>query len=925
MPITRTFLDWSRPLLGQAAEYLVARFSEPGRLELSRVVVATPASRPGRTLLNLLLQRARQEEWIFTPPQMLTVGALPECLYTSQRPLASDLVQQLTWVAALQDARPADLSAFAPKWPENNDVLQWLSLGRLLWRQHRELASDGLDFSHVCASNVKVDDFQEAIRWRALAKVQAAYLQKLDALELWDTQTARLFAIEHRECRTEKEIVLVGAADMNRATRLMLDQVADRVATLITAPAERADFFDQHGCLAPAAWKNVLIDIPLERVRVVDTAADQAEEAVRIVAGFDGRFRADQIVIGAPDESLAPRIQRCLSDCGVASRWVIGQTLQDTGPYRFLQAAADYANRRRFSEFAALARHPDVYDWLLQNTGGAHWLGELDAYHGEHLPPRLGHWLGDNKRFSQLKKAFEKVDTLLKPLRSNTRKLNEWAKPLQEMLAEVYGALQLDQQSADGHYLAKTLRAIRDALAEHAAVSPTVSPAISAADAIRLLLESLSGKTLAPLPSEDALEVLGWLELPLDDAPALVVTSFNEGRVPTSLNSDIFLPNRLRRKLGIEDNDRRYARDAYATSLLLAARQEVYFIVGRRDTEGNPLIPSRLLFAAPEDQIAQRVRHCFQAQDAVQQRRLKSNAPQAGAESRFYVPRPKPLEQPIESLSVTEFGGYLACPYRYYLRRCLKLQTSDDSAEELGAADFGNLLHDVLARFGLSEQRDLQNAEAIFQFLQDALRRAVAAQYGKQHLPAVNVQLAHLRRRLEAFAHWQAEHARQGWRIIHTETSSQDAPTRLKLKDRSILLRGRIDRIDRNEASGQWRILDYKTSDAAKTPEQTHRRAGAWIDLQLPLYQLLARSLGVTGEIELGYILLPKDIARVGEAMAAWDDELIAAAHDVARCAAEDILDEKFWPPTDPPPPTMTEFSDICQDDAFERGVLEYE
>ena len=92
-----------------------------------------------------------------------------------------------------------------------------------------------------------------------------------------------------------------------------------------------------------------------------------------------------------------------------------------------------------------------------------------------------------------------------------------------------------------------------------------------------------------------------------DDAPALVVSGFNEGRVPASLNSDVFLPNQLRRALGIEDNDRRYARDAYALSVLAASREELRLIAGRRSGEGEPMLPSRLLFTCDEPAMANRV------------------------------------------------------------------------------------------------------------------------------------------------------------------------------------------------------------------------------------------------------------------------------------------------------------------------------
>ena len=45
------------------------------------------------------------------------------------------------------------------------------------------------------------------------------------------------------------------------------------------------------------------------------------------------------------------------------------------------------------------------------------------------------------------------------------------------------------------------------------------------------------------------------LELHLDDAPVAVITGMNEPFVPQAINAHAFLPNSLRTKLGIEDND----------------------------------------------------------------------------------------------------------------------------------------------------------------------------------------------------------------------------------------------------------------------------------------------------------------------------------------------------------------------------------
>ena len=119
----------------------------------------------------------------------------------------------------------------------------------MLQRQHRELAADELDFAKVAQRGQALASFRETRRWEFLSTVQSRYLAILDALGLWDQQTARLVAIERRECSSDKDILLVGTTDMNSATRHMLDQVADRVTALIHAPESLADRFDAHGCL----------------------------------------------------------------------------------------------------------------------------------------------------------------------------------------------------------------------------------------------------------------------------------------------------------------------------------------------------------------------------------------------------------------------------------------------------------------------------------------------------------------------------------------------------------------------------------------------------------------------------------------------------------------------------------------------------
>jgi RecB family exonuclease len=266
-------------------------------------------------------------------------------------------------------------------------------------------------------------------------------------------------------------------------------------------------------------------------------------------------------------------------------------------------------------------------------------------------------------------------------------------------------------------------------------------------------------------------------------------------------------------------------------------------------------------------------------------------------------------------MSVTSFKEYLACPYRFYLKRVLKLEPLDDSPDELDAAAFGTLLHDVLELFGADlEAREWKDSEKIHLLLQAILDDLVRRRYGPHPVPAVSVQVEQIRYRLKNFAQWQADWVAQGWRIKHTETSAFREPPYLEVDGERMFLRARVDRIDYHAKKDEWFVLDYKSGEAGDTPDKTHRPRGQWHDLQLPLYRELARFLGIQGKVRLGYILLPKDVGRIGLAPAEWSEvelkQALATAGDVVRR----VRRQEFWPPASEPPAFSEDFAAICQD-----------
>ncbi|HUG93595.1 MAG TPA: PD-(D/E)XK nuclease family protein [Planctomycetaceae bacterium] len=879
--------------------------------------------------MEILVERAAQDGRGLVPPQIVTVGRLPEMLYEARRPFAEDLTQQLAWVKALRSVPRERLTPLIRQRPDDGDLGGWLPLGEMLATLHRELTADGLEFRHVLERGRQLATFDEAPRWELLSDVRDRYLAILDGLEMWDRQSARLYAIEHRECRADFDLVLVGAVDLNRATRAMLDQVADRVTALVFAPPELAGRFDEHGCLVPEAWQDAIIDGVFERTEIADGPADQAAAIARTLGGFAGRYAADEIVVGVPDVGLVPWITQRLEECGLPVRYGVGTEIPHTGPGRLLRSVAEFLERRTFAALAALVRHPDL-DLRLKAAGaGDDWLTEFDEFYAAHLPFGVPDVDADDfGGGGGMAAACRKVLELTDPLTGPDRTPGEWAPAIIGLLLDVYADCDLDQADPRDRSVVVACEAVREAVDVYRRIPAELAPRINGAEVIGHVLRTIANETVPAAARTAAIELVGWLELPLDDAPALVVAGFNEGFVPSSLNADAFLPNELRRCLALNDNARRYARDAYALSLLANSRRALKMIAGRRTAEGDPLVPSRLLFAGPDDELPHRVLKLFSPPP-----KSRVADPFAGsltpgrARSAFEVPRPTPLKVPVPFMRVTEFSEYLKCPYRYYLRRHLKLEACETSAEELDGGAFGGLMHDVLERFGQCDDvKSSTRPEEIMAFLNAALDLVAGSVFTSTPLPAVGVQLEQVRLRLKAFAEWQAGWAAEGWRIACTEQQVDGERAFLLVDGVPMLLRGRIDRIDVRETSRglEFVVFDYKTGDAGRTPEQTHRQARSeWVDLQLPLYRHLVRALdepAVEGAVRLGYILLPRDVRRTGAELAEWTaadlEEADRVAHEVVRA----IRREVFWPLA-PEAAGFDEFAAICQEQLLGESV----
>ncbi len=920
MPIERHFLGWDAPALPRAVVWLRDRFGD----DMSGVTVVTPGGRAGRRLLELLV--GATPGGALQPPRLITAGSLPERLYGSDDPVADPVACLLAWVAVLRDADDATVQQLTPQRPAYDDALGWLDLAEELASLRERLAAEGKSAADAAAIGPE--------RWRAVATLEQAYEQRLTAAQQVDKHAARRLALETREHEPPAEpldpcdtIVLLGTVELPAVARRLLAACGESVHALVVAPESEADAFHDDGTLRAEAWVDRRVAIDDARLRTVDGPTDQARAALGAIAEVagEGERTADAVTIGLGDEALGPTLRRVLDEAGVPVRLVAGRPVTGSRPARLLSATGRYARSRRWSDFAALLRQPDVESWLMEggavlpdDLGDA--LSLLDRYLNDHLQGRTtAGWLGE--RGPRIKAVHDAVWSLLPDQPSQRRPIAAWADPFAKTLAAVYGRATLNHFDPGDAALIHALGAIGGAIDTLRAVADE-SLTLDAASWVDLLMTQLADQSIPPASGGPAVELLGFLELPLDDAPVAIVAGINEGAIPSSITGDPLLPGSLRGRLGLPDNRARYARDLYALTVVLQSRPDTLLITARRGADDEPLRPSRLLLAADEPTMAARLARFYDEAEAAPAPPLLVAGQRD--KTRLLVPRPEPLDQPIDRLPVTAFRDYLACPYRFYLKHVLKLESVDDRGAEMDGGQFGSLVHRVLRAFGQEPDLHTQTRpEAIAAFLNDRLTREARAMYGPEPSAAVILQAEQLRSRLEAFARWQAQQAAAGWRIV-PEHVEQRREAELEVDGRTFTVTGQIDRVDLHDALG-YRILDYKSRDVAEPPEKTHCRGrGAdleWVDLQLPLYRRLAAAAGVGGALEMGYVLLPRKVSEVGWYPAPWDGAALDAAEAVAAEVVRAVRGEVFWPPADAPP-----FADglewICCDDIADRGAV---
>ncbi len=912
MHIVREFLGWDLPIVKLAVKKLIGLW-DGSTLDLSHILVVVPTKQSGRRLREGIARYAAQRNAGVLPPQTVTPDFFirPE---NSPVKVATAIESTAAWAEVLMGVDLDNFISLFPKKPENQNDPKWaLGLTEKISKLRTLLSENGLilkDVAGKCSELV-----EESERWIDMAGLEKLYLKKLSDAGLEDVHVAKIkYLAQNIDLTGIDRIIVLAVPDPTPFSLKAIEKAAGQmtVEVWIHAPENMTDSFDKWGRPVPSFWEkeNIIFPEGKEFIRLRGDAQAQSDDVINILLEQQRALDVSEFAIAAPNANLLSYIEKSFMPYGVEVYDPAGESITLNSMFHLVKTMGDLCSNKQYDSWSALLRNSDMIRHISaknRNFDPVRMLTQLDRFQNMHMPDSMkdiSFFLDRYKdgAFEDLKSSHAEILTFIK--------LFEKSRPIEfvrSFLGEVYKNIKVDTSLWGNTKQSDTAQVINNVLEDMD--SPVFGDLFMSSELqMEILFKVLKSKSIYPDHAERAVPIQGWLEMPWEDAEILIIAGMNEGFVPDSIVGDIFLPDLPREKLGVTNNSSRFARDSYLLTSMINSRPQggVYCIVGKNDVSGDPLKPSRLLLRCSDEELLDRANMLFQEVSETEREIITPEhqwklAPKLGGN--------------VKHMSATAFKDYLKCPFRFYLKRVLKMEHIDDRKTEADAMEFGNACHIPLELFGKSEElRECQDPFVIAAFLQEQAEIFMKNKFGNDLPLALTVQLDTIKKRLGRVAEVEVQLRSDGWKTLETEYEIGGGEG---VVINGMLIVGKIDRIDIRD--GVIRIIDYKTSDSATDPLKAHvKRANddtadyaffeqdgkdkCWTDLQLPLYHVLLDMDPRFKKYEkhCGYFMIPKALEETGVSF--WK-ELDADYLDHAKVCIDKVIDnicgEVFWPPAE--------------------------
>ncbi|MBC2838073.1 PD-(D/E)XK nuclease family protein [Robiginitalea sp. SC105] len=374
-------------------------------------------------------------------------------------------------------------------------------------------------------------------------------------------------------------------------------------------------------------------------------------------------------------------------------------------------------------------------------------------------------------------------------------------------------------------------------------------PFITDLKSLQLLFRQLLADEKVDFEGEplEGLQVMGMLESRNLDYETVIITSVNEGILPSGKSNASFIPFDVKKEFGLPTYKEKDAVYTYHFYRLLQRAREIYICYNTEPDVLEGGEPSRFINQLRTDPLLGK------------QTQMKFAIPDTGVlqpGGRSIHKGPDLLkrlgELAVSGFSPTSLSRYISDPLLFYRRNVLGIPESDQLEETVAANTFGTVLHDALETLYLpleGQLLDPQNLKELEARSSEVVDRAFRKHYLKdgkargRNLIALQV----LRQHLSLFLKGERLRARREQiRIIGVERKIR-RELHVPGLGLPVWLKGTVDRIE--EVDGRVRIIDYKTGQV----DPSQLRISEWDSLrtdpdQAKAFQVLCYALLYQGE-----------------------------------------------------------------------------
>ena len=889
------FLGWDQPWTELFGRWLAR---EPDRLR--RRLVVLPTRESGRRLREWLASQTGQNGGgAILGPRVAT----PDDFFRPAEAMP-DAIRWAGWLGVLRETKDDAVAALFPAGVGDQDDAWRLAVARQIEQARELLISGDADFAAVAQKLP-----EEQARWQELAKLEHRVGSVWKQWGWADpVQAKRMRARDPVRPQGVDEIILAGVADPTGLAVAAWRRLGERgipITVLVGAPMDFQAAFDDWGRPKPEFWSDRRQHTTPEPTGSL-VAANAVALAEAVLQACADRSNRD-VAVGVCDSTFAPAIARRFQEAGWLTFDPEGMLLAKDGWPEFLEAlAAALDSPNDFSALIRVAQHPVAWAQWQRGIGKmapasiaaiARWEVQSGAANSSVSIEGLG--------MSGSGQASFAIHLLTK--------LHEAIK------AAAAGETEAFEKELRAWFQEGAAEAASHALTEMGAWPRLAEAGFGLSLRLKWLAASLATVSRSSDSSDAVLALQGWLELPFDPAPQLILAGVHEGRIPEAPPADALLTEAVREKLGLRDRKSRLAREVFLYTAMVEGRRakgSVTVVTAQVDGKGEPCQPSRVLLQARPECLPKRVLKFVKDTPDVPLQHTP-----AWSRGHWWLATPPDDCRRIDwpNLSPSDLKAYLACPTRFYFEKVLCWEKFEPFNGELNAGRFGDLIHGVLSRWGHdAEARELDDPVRLRDCWLDLLKAEATERFGDRASPLIRMQLMSVAERLGALAQKQAEQRQLGWQVAAVEKKLKGV---LKLAGMPLHLR--LDRLDRHP-DGRMRVIDYKTSKKPEAPRLAHLRPWSkekcpaplgplcvvkgkgngqdksyvWTDLQLPLYvAAVKKEWKLDAAPEAFYALMPEAVGDTEFAPFEELNETLENALKWAEEAARRITAGVFWPP----------------------------